>query len=189
MSQWTSTFAEKGLGLPKITGDLIGCCLFAAMMGIGRLWMGFNGERVDLGRMLLGCATLLSAAYLVASLAPHPAISLAACAIGGLGASLLWPGVLVLSARRFPLAGGSMFAALAASGDVGGAIIPWAFGGIADLTSSSRPLLQWFANHNFTLTPDQIGLRGAFLIAAICPISVVILLKILRSKKLNPLKP
>lgn len=35
MSQWSSLFAERALGVTKVTGDLLGPCLFAVFMGIG----------------------------------------------------------------------------------------------------------------------------------------------------------
>ena len=44
MSQWSSYFAETGLKVSKVTGDLLGPCLFAVFMGIGRTIFGFNGE-------------------------------------------------------------------------------------------------------------------------------------------------
>src|ERR1035437_2837693 len=44
MSQWSSLFAEKGLHLPKVLGDLLGPCLFAVFMGIGRTIYGFWGS-------------------------------------------------------------------------------------------------------------------------------------------------
>ena len=34
VSQWASTFAEKGLGVSKTIGDLAGPMLFAIMMGL-----------------------------------------------------------------------------------------------------------------------------------------------------------
>ena len=142
--------------------------------------MGFFGERVDLSRMLIGSALLLAACYGIAALAPLPGLALAACALGGLGASILWPGVLVLCARQFPLAGGSMFAALSASGDLGGAFLPWAFGGLADAASGSRRFLDALAARGVTATPDQAGLRTAFLAAALCPLLVALLLHRLR---------
>ena len=36
MSQWSSLFAERALGVSKVVGDLMGPCLFAVFMGIGR---------------------------------------------------------------------------------------------------------------------------------------------------------
>jgi predicted dehydrogenase len=40
MNQWASTFTEKALSLPKVTGDLLGMCGFAVMLGLGRLIYG-----------------------------------------------------------------------------------------------------------------------------------------------------
>ena len=37
MAQWASAFAEKSLGVNKFTGDLLGPCLFAVLMGSGRV--------------------------------------------------------------------------------------------------------------------------------------------------------
>ncbi|NLG28485.1 MAG: MFS transporter, partial [Chloroflexi bacterium] len=38
LAQWTSAFAEKGLGVSKLTADLVGFSLFGVGMIIGRLW-------------------------------------------------------------------------------------------------------------------------------------------------------
>ncbi|MCL2512831.1 MAG: MFS transporter, partial [Oscillospiraceae bacterium] len=43
MSQWSSLFAEKALGVPKLFGDLAGPCLFAVLMGLGRTAYGIWG--------------------------------------------------------------------------------------------------------------------------------------------------
>jgi MFS family permease len=180
MAQWTSAFAEQGLGFAKISGDLLGCCLFAAMLGAGRLWMGVAGERVNLGRLMIGCTLLLAACYLLAALAPLPWLSLAACALGGLGASILWPGVLVLCARRYPLGGGSMFATLSAAGDLGCALVPWALGGLAVRIGASSSLLNGLRGLGIALTPDQAGLRAAFLAATLAPLLLFFLINRLR---------
>ena len=45
MSQWSSYFAETGLKVSKMTGDLLGPCLFAILMGTGRMIFGFVGEK------------------------------------------------------------------------------------------------------------------------------------------------
>jgi MFS family permease len=48
MSQWSSVFTEQGLGLPKVWGDLAGPCLFAVLMGIGRVAYGLWGAKMPL---------------------------------------------------------------------------------------------------------------------------------------------
>ena len=179
IGQWISAFAEKGLGFPKIQGDLAGLCLFAAALGIGRVWFGLNGQKVCMYRVMIAGAWLSVGVYLVASLSPWPYVSLAACVLAGLGVSLLWPGMLVVTAARFPLAGASMFAVLSASGDMGGAVAPWLVGAAAD----KAPMLHELPKLLFRagLTPEQTGLRVGLLLAAIYPLAMVVLLYWLRA--------
>ena len=179
IGQWISAFAEKGLGFPKIQGDLAGLCLFAAALGIGRVWFGLNGQKVCMYRVMIAGAWLSVGVYLVASLSPWPYVSLAACVLAGLGVSLLWPGMLVVTAARFPLAGASMFAVLSASGDMGGAVAPWLVGAVAD----KAPMLHELPKLLFRagLTPEQTGLRVGLLLAAIYPLAMVVLLYWLRA--------
>ena len=49
VSQWASTFAEKGLGISKAAGDLAGPMAFAVLMGTSRLFYGRYGERILYG--------------------------------------------------------------------------------------------------------------------------------------------
>lgn len=136
MSQWSSLFAEQGLGLPKVSGDLAGPCLFAMLMGLGRAAYGFWGERIPLVPALLACGVLATVCYLTTSLVRDPRVSLLGCALCGLAVSLLWPGTFSLTARRFPFGGGAMFAILAMMGDAGAAIGPWLAGAVADVSGA-----------------------------------------------------
>lgn len=52
VSQWASTFAEKGLGITKSVGDLVGPMLFSILMGISRLLYGKYGEKWNLDRFM-----------------------------------------------------------------------------------------------------------------------------------------
>lgn len=141
MSQWSSLFAEQALGLPKVAGDLAGPCLFAVLMGLGRFVYGLAGERIPLVPAMVACGALAIACYLAAALARAPWLSLAGCAVCGLAVSLLWPGTFSLTARRFPLGGGAMFAVLATFGDLGAAVGPWLAGAIADASGLRAGLL------------------------------------------------
>jgi fucose permease len=136
MSQWSSLFAEQGLGLPKVWGDLAGPCLFAVLMGGGRFAYGLWGEKIPLVPAITACGALATACYLTAALARDPRLSLAGCALCGLAVSLLWPGTFSLTARRFPLGGTAMFAILATMGDAGAAIGPWLAGAVADVSEA-----------------------------------------------------
>lgn len=125
MSQWSSYFAETGLKVSKVTGDLLGPCLFAVFMGIGRTIFGFNGEKLKIKSALTACAVLCAVCYIGTSLANIPLISLFFCALTGLGVSIMWPATFSLAARMFPKGGGSMYGILALAGDLGCAFGPW----------------------------------------------------------------
>ncbi len=180
VNQWISAYAERGLGFPKLWGDLGGMCLFAAAIGVGRVWFGIKGEKLNLHRVLLVCACLSVVVYLIASLAPWPFISLAACVIAGLGVSLLWPGMLSVTAARFPLAGASMFAVMAASGDLGAAVAPWFVGYLADLGSPFQALFHTLLGPQ--ATAEQIGLRTGLLVATAYPLLLIGLLYWLKNE-------
>jgi fucose permease len=179
IAQWTSAFAEKGLGLPKIVGDVAGLVLFAVALGLGRVWFGVKGEKVDLYKPMIAGAMLATVVYLVATLSPLPGLSLAACVLAGLGVSLLWPGMLSIAAARFPLAGASMFALMSASGDVGGAVAPWLVGVIADRAPFLMQLSGSILPAN--LTAEEAGLRSGLFFATLYPALMVVMLLILRA--------
>ena len=58
MSQWTSLFAEQGLGVTKAMGDLLGPCMFAALMGLSRLLYGLFGAKLNIRKGLLFSSAL-----------------------------------------------------------------------------------------------------------------------------------
>ena len=125
MSQWSSYFAETGLKVSKMTGDLLGPCLFAVLMGLGRMIFGFVGEKINLKSALSISASLCVICYLGTCLIESPVISLLTCAITGITVSIMWPATLSMAARFFPKGGGSMYSVLALSGDTGCTIGPW----------------------------------------------------------------
>ena len=53
VSQWASTFAEKGLGVSKTVGDLAGPMLFSVLMGVSRMIYGKFGDKIDLDGMMI----------------------------------------------------------------------------------------------------------------------------------------
>lgn len=119
IGQWASYFAETGLKVDKATGDLLGPCLFAALMGVSRVAYGFFGHRIPLKKCLLICGALCSASYLLTVFSPLPILSLAGCACCGLFVGIMWPGMVSVSAQAFPKGGTAMFALLAVAGDIG----------------------------------------------------------------------
>lgn len=124
MGQWASYFAETGLKVNKATGDLLGPCLFAALMGLSRVGYGFFGEKIPLEKCLFVSGSLCSASYLLTVFSPYPILSLIGCACCGLFAGIMWPGMVSVSAKAFPKGGTAMFALLAVAGDMGCALGP-----------------------------------------------------------------
>ncbi|SNT55207.1 Fucose permease [Streptosporangium subroseum] len=173
MSQWSSLFAEEGLGVSKVWGDLAGPCLFAVLMGIGRIIYGLWGERIPLVPAMASCGALATVCYLVACLSTNPVVSLIGCAVCGLAVSLLWPGTFSLAAGRFPLGGAAMFGVLAVFGDAGGAVGPWIAGAVADASTTGNALLSGLAD----LLPDDggSGLRAGLLVAVAFPLVIVVI--------------
>lgn len=119
MSQWASAFAESGLRVSKTVGDLLGPCLFAALMGIARVGYARLSDRIPLVKMMLISACLCIVCYLVTALSPFPALSLIGCALCGLSVGIMWPATFSLAAERLPKGGTVMFALLALFGDLG----------------------------------------------------------------------
>ena len=161
MAQWTSAFMEEALELPKIVGDILGACMFAVMMFVGRYGygrLGARGLKWSQHSIMLAGGVLTFVSYIVVAVTSVPALGLLACALCGLGVALLWPGTLSLAVDTFPKAGTWMFALLVAAGNSGSAASPSLFGVIA----------------------DQAGLNMGFMITSVFPLGVIICLIVYR---------
>ena len=162
---------EQGVGLPKVWGDLAGPCLFAVLMGLGRVPTASGEPRCRSSPRWSGAALLATGCYLTAALARAPGLSLAGCALCGLAVSLLWPGTFSLAATRFPFGGAAMFGLLAVGGDAGAAVGPWVAGAVAEATSGSQGPFSALA----ALLPAAggAGLRAGLLFGTVFPLGVV----------------
>ncbi|HHV96191.1 MAG TPA: MFS transporter [Clostridiaceae bacterium] len=141
MAQWASLFAEKGLGIPKTFGDLLGPCMFAVMMGVMRTWYGIKGQKISMHKTLIICSVLCIASFVITAITPIPVISLLGCALCGISVGLMWPGMLSITAAGYPSGGVAMFAVLALGGDLGCSIGPQFTGIVADMSSLNWGLL------------------------------------------------
>lgn len=119
VSQWASTFAERGLGVGKTLGDLAGPMAFAILMGSARAFYGKWGDRINLDKFMTGSGLLCIVSYLCISLAPSPVLSLAGCAVCGLSVGIMWPGSFSKAAASIKNGGTALFALLALAGDLG----------------------------------------------------------------------
>ncbi len=141
MAQWASLFAEKGLGISKTLGDLLGPCLFAVMMGIVRTLYGTKGQKINIYKTLIISSALCMLSFVITAIVPIPAVSLLGFALCGLTVSLMWPGMLSLTAAGYPSGGTAMFAIMALGGDLGCAVGPWLTGIVADKSTLNMGLL------------------------------------------------
>lgn len=119
VSQWASTFAEKGLNISKTAGDLAGPMAFAILMGTARAFYGKYGDRIHLDHFMIWSSLLCILSYLGIALFPSPLLSLAACAVCGLSVGIMWPGTFSKASAAIPKGGTAMFAFLALGGDLG----------------------------------------------------------------------
>lgn len=132
VSQWASTFAEKGLGVSKTIGDLAGPMAFAVLMGLSRALYGKFGEKINLDHFMIGSSILCVASYLCISLVSNPVISLISCAVCGLSVGIMWPGTFSKASWDLPKGGTAMFAFMALAGDMGCSGGPTLVGMISD---------------------------------------------------------
>lgn len=119
VSQWASTFAEKGLNISKTAGDLAGPMAFAILMGTARAFYGKYGDRIHLDHFMIWSSLLCILSYLGIALFSNPLLSLAACAVCGLSVGIMWPGTFSKASAAIPKGGTAMFAFLALGGDLG----------------------------------------------------------------------
>lgn len=181
MSQWSSLFAEKGLQVPKLYGDLLGPGLFALFMAVGRTIYGYFGERFPLRICMAVGSFLCIFTYLVTVFSPNPIFSLLSCSLCGLTVCLMWPGTFSISSAAFPRGGTLMFGILAICGDLGCSIGPWLAGKISDNVQRTGQSLSFWQNSGLDF--EQIGLRSGLLIAIIFPSLMLLGLIIFRKKK------
>lgn len=181
ISQWSSMFAEQGLGLSKVWGDLAGPCMFAILMGLGRIFYGIWGQRIKLARFMTLCALLCVLCYLTTALSSNPAVSLIACAVSGFSVAIMWPGGYSIASNRFPLGGTAMFGILAMCGDIGCATGPWMAGLVADSVASGKGLFHAVSSR--LLHSSAAGLKAGILVGTLSPLILLVTLRALNAKK------
>ena len=119
VSQWASTFAEKGLGVSKTIGDLAGPMFFAICMGLSRAYYGKFGEKINLQLFMIGSSMLCVVSYLGIVFFTIPALGLISCGIAGVSVGIMWPGTFSMASASIKRGGTAMFALMALAGDLG----------------------------------------------------------------------
>ena len=181
MSQWASMLAERGLGLSKAWGDVLGPCLFAVLMGTTRVLGPLLYRRFQLADVLLFASAFCIFCYALTVFSTSPGLSLAGCAMTGAAVALMWPATISLAAGRIPNGGTRMFALLAAFGDIGCSLGPWLTGLVSDLVQANGPAMARAAAAG--LTAEQAGLKSGLAAAGIFPVLMIVCLLLLREKR------
>jgi predicted MFS family arabinose efflux permease len=167
LMQWISTFLERGAGMSKVTGDILGLCGFALCFGLGRLIYSRYGKQWNIHSLMIYGSAVTIICYIIVALSPYTPLTLAACWVAGAATCLLWPETLVVAASALPMAGAVLFGLLAAGGDLGTAISSFLVGTAADLLMPLAP-------ESLALTAEQFGLRAAILLGCVFPVLSVI---------------
>ena len=81
MAQWSSSYLEQALVIPKVWGDIFGMALFSVMMGMGRTLYSKFGSNI--GKVLFFSAIGTSVCYLIAAISSIAAVGLIACVFTG----------------------------------------------------------------------------------------------------------
>ncbi len=159
--QWGSTYLEEGLGLSKILGDVVGLCLFSAMLALARLLYAKKGSRLNMNRLMIWGSLACVVLYVVVALVPAPWMVFVAFGLIGFCSSMLWTGTLIVAADNLPHTGALIFALLAGGGDLGIAVVGQLTGSLSDHFAAHAPA-GW--------TPSEYGLRVAMGVAIAVPV-------------------
>lgn len=130
--QWSSAFAEKGLGIPKAVGDLAGPALFSVAMGVVRLLYGKFGSGAKLDKLLLVSGLVCTFSYVMMAVLDSPFAALLMMALCGASVGMMWPGTYSAASASIKGGGNAMFSLLALAGDIGCTSGPTVVGYISD---------------------------------------------------------
>ena len=167
MAQWSSSYIERALAIPKVLGDLLGVALFSIMLGMGRTLYAKIGRNI--GRVLTLGSLGAAVCYFVAAVSGIPAAGLVFCALTGFCTSMLWPGSLVVASDRYPHGGVFIYAIMAAGGDLGASVVPQLLGMITD-AAIAHPGAAALAV-NLGLSPEQLGMKLGMLFGMLFPLA------------------
>lgn len=166
MGQWSSSYLEQALGIPKVWGDIFGVALFSVTLGLGRSLYAKIGKSI--GRVLFLGSVGATLCYLVAALSNIPLVGLCACALTGLCVSMLWPGMIIVASDRFPQGGVFIYALMAAGGDFGASVAPQLTGIVTDAVIANPAALE--LAQTLSLAPEQLGMKLGMLVGMLFPL-------------------
>lgn len=169
MAQWSSSFLEQSLGIPKVWGDIFGVALFSVMLGTGRTLYSKIGKNIT--KVLLFGIVGSALCYFTVTICDIPIVGLLACALTGLCTSMLWPGSLIVASERFPAGGVFLYAMMAAGGDLGASVAPQLIGVVTDVAIKNPVVLEIAQNIN--LAPEQLGMKLGMFVGMLFPLIAI----------------
>lgn len=169
MAQWSSSYLEQALEIPKVWGDICGVALFGVALGFGRSLYAKFGKHIE--RVLFLGAIGATACYLIAALSPLPLFGLIACAATGFFVSMLWPGSLIVGSEKFPEGGVFIYAMMAAGGDCGAAVGTQLVGVVTDFAMAAKPVVSFAAK--LGVTAEQFGMKLGMLVGMLFPLCAI----------------
>ena len=182
MSQWSSSYIEAALGIPKAFGDVFGVALFSVALGLGRTLYSKFGRNIE--RVLFWGTAFTVICYLFAIISPLPIIGLISCAATGFFVSMLWPGSLIIASDKYANRGVVIYALMAAGGDLGASVGPQLVGIVADKVMTA-PFASSLSEL-FRLTSSQLAMKAGLSVGMLFPIiGVAIFGHIYRAKSKN----
>lgn len=179
VSQWASLFAEAGLGVSKTAGDLLGPCMFAALMGSARLCYGIWGKKIKLAPIIAASSVLCVFSYGLTVFSPIPQLSLAGCGLCGLSVGIMWPGVFSLASEKYSAGGTGMFAALALAGDIGCLAGPALVGVFIGASENGA---EWISRMFPSIDASSAGLKTGLIFAEAFPLIMLAGVSVLSAK-------
>ena len=166
MSQWSSGYLERALGIPKVWGDVFGVAMFAVMLGLGRSLYAKFGRNISAILFVSGIGSTVC--YAVAAFTGIPILGLISCAMAGLCTSMMWPGSLMVASDQMPTGGVFLYAMMAAGGDLGAAVGPQLVGVVTDAVAGTPGMIDLATRLGFT--PDQLGMKLGMLVGTVFPL-------------------
>lgn len=184
ISQWSSYFAEIGLAVPKIIGDILGPAFLLLTMAISRTIIGVSRKKFKLKKLLLLSSIICLMSVLIIIFSPVPIGSLLAIGFCGFGIGIFWPTTLSLSREFFPKADATMFAFITLAGSFGCILGPSLIGFISKKIESNewKSILSNFLNIE---GPELAFKTGMLTIVILQMIMIFALLYIKKGRKLS----
>lgn len=176
MTNWISSYMENALQIPKIWGDILGMAVFGILLGLTRSAYAKYGKNISLVLLISMVGAFIC--YICAGLVPNAVVAMLACILTGIFTSMLWPGTLILMEEKISAPGVAAYALMAAGGDFGASIAPQLVGVVVDTVSASK----WAPDlaSQLSVSPEQLGMKAAMLVAAIFPFIGIFILVYIR---------